>query len=175
MATQNPETKLPELSGTTETAVPACEQVIAERDRLACEKAELQDLLLRSRAEFDNFRRRAERDRSDFAQYAGMETVRELLPVLDDFERALQVKTTDENYAKGVELIYNRFSEALRKLGLEPLETVGQKFDPNLHQAIGRVESEEHEDQTILGEMQKGYNFKGKLLRPAWVQVAVKP
>jgi molecular chaperone GrpE len=85
------------------------------------------------------------------------------------------VETTDRNYAKGVELIYQRMSETLRKLGLEPIETVGRKFDPNLHQAVERVESENAEDQSIVAEFQRGYNFKGKLLRPAMVKVAVKP
>lgn len=168
MEIQNPEPNQPEVTG-------APEDLAAEREQLLAEKAELQDLLLRARAEFDNFRRRAERERFEYTQFATMDLVRELLPVLDDFERALQVKTADDSYAKGVELIYNRFAETLKKLGLEPIETVGRIFDPNQHEAIGRVVSEEHEDQTVLAEMQKGYNFKGKLLRPAWVQVAVKP
>ena len=147
----------------------------AERDRLAAEKAELHDRLLRARAEFDNARRRAERERSDFLQFAAMDLVREILPVLDDFERALKVETADREYAKGVELIYQRLFETLKKLGLEPIETGGKPFDPNLHQAVERVETEEAEDQAILGEFQRGYNFKGKLLRPAMVRVAVRP
>jgi len=171
---QNPEPNQPEVSSETDQA-PAEPETAAERDRLLAEKAELQDLLLRARAEFDNFRRRTERERSEYIQFAAMDLVRGLLPVLDDFERALQVKTADENYHKGVELIYNRLTDTLKKAGLEPIETAGKKFDPNLHEAISRVETEEHEDHAVLGEMQKGYNFKGKLLRPAWVQVAVKP
>jgi molecular chaperone GrpE len=95
--------------------------------------------------------------------------------VLDDFERALKVETADRHYAKGVELIYQRLSEALKKMGLEPIETAGRQFDPNLHQAVERVETDEEQDQSILGEFQRGYNFKGKLLRPAMVRVAVKP
>ncbi len=94
---------------------------------------------------------------------------------LDDFERALKAPGADSEYAKGIELIYIRFLDTLKKLGLEPIETAGKKFDPNLHEAIARVETDEAEDQTILGEMQRGYLFKGKLLRPAWVRVAVKP
>jgi len=151
------------------------QETAAERDRLAAEKADLQDRLLRQIAEFDNFRRRTERDRVEFYQTAAANVVRDLLPVLDDFERALKVKNADENYAKGVELIYNRFLETLKKLGLEPIEAVGRPFDPNVHEAIGRVESAEAEDGTVISEMQKGYNFRSKLLRPAWVQVAVKP
>lgn len=147
----------------------------ADRDRLAAEKAELHDRLLRRQADFDNFRKRAERDRSDFLQYAGMEFAREILPIVDDFDRALKIETTDANYAKGVELINGRMHETLKKMGLEPMDTVGKTFDPNLHQAVERVETGEAEDQTILAEFQKGYTFKGKLLRPAMVKVAVRP
>jgi molecular chaperone GrpE len=181
----NPETSgptasdgAPELLGDAPSAV-AFEQdklaaVTIERDRLAAEKADIQDRLLRARAEFENARRRAERERSDFLQFAAMDLVRDILPILDDFERALKVETADRNYAKGVELIYQRMSESLKKLGLEPIETEGRMFDPNLHQAVERVPTEEAEDQTILGEFQRGYNFKGKLLRPAMVRVAVR-
>jgi molecular chaperone GrpE len=147
----------------------------ADRDRLAADKAELHDRLLRRQADFDNFRKRAERDRSDFLQFAGMEFVREMLPILDDFDRALRVETADASYAKGVELIYTRMYETLKKMGLDPMDTVGKTFDPNLHQAVERVETDEAEDQTILAEFQKGYTFKGKLLRPAMVKVAVRP
>jgi molecular chaperone GrpE len=149
--------------------------VAAERDQLAAEKADLSDRLLRARAEFDNARRRAERERSDFLQFAAMDLVKELLPVLDDFERGLKVETADRHYAKGVELIYQRLFDVLKKMGLEPIEAAGRPFDPNLHQAVERVETDEQEDQTVLGEFQRGYNFKGKLLRPAMVRVAVKP
>jgi molecular chaperone GrpE len=147
----------------------------AEREQFAAEKAELQERLLRSRAEFENARRRAERERLDYFQFAAMDMVRDILPILDDFERALKVDTADREYAKGVELIYQRLADTLKKLGLEPIETAGQQFDPNLHQAVERVQTEEAEDQAILGEFQRGYNFKGKLLRPAMVRVAVRP
>jgi len=104
-----------------------------------------------------------------------MDMVRDLLPVLDDFERALKVPTTDKEYAKGVELIYSRLFDNLKKLGLEPIATEGKRFDPNIHEAVQRAETDEAEDQAILDELQRGYNFKGKLLRPAWVKVAVRP
>ena len=147
----------------------------AERDQLAAEKADLNDRLLRSRAEFDNARRRFDRERSEYLQFASMDLVKDLLPVLDDFERALKVEHADANYAKGVELIYQRLYETLKKMGLEPIDTAGKQFDPNVHQAVERVPTEEAEDQTVLGEFQRGYNFKGKLLRPAMVRVAVRP
>ena len=146
----------------------------AEREQFAAEKAELQERLLRARAEFENARRRWDRDRLDYLQFAAMDMVRDLLPILDDFERALQVETADREYAKGVELIYQRMVDTLTKLGLEPIVTAGQTFDPNLHQAVERVETRDAEDQAILGEFQRGYNFKGKLLRPAMVRVAVR-
>jgi molecular chaperone GrpE len=176
--TQKPETNSSDVSPDTnlpaETLEGQLAVVTAERDQLVSEKAELGDRLLRARAEFDNARRRAERERSDFLQFASMDLVGDLVPVLDDFERALRVETSDRNYAKGVELIYQRLFETLKKMGLEPIETAGRKFDPNLHQAVERVETADAEDQTILEEFQRGYNFKGKLLRPAMVKVAVK-
>lgn len=149
--------------------------VTAERDQLKAEKDELHDRALRARAEFENARRRAERDRLDYLQFAAMELVKDILPILDDFERALKVQTTDSEYAKGVELIYQRMYETLKKLGLEPIEAKGKPFDPNLHQAVERVHTEEAEDMTVLDEFQRGYNFRGKLLRPSMVKVAVRP
>lgn len=176
MDTQNPEPNVTNVSPDVpaETTEGQLAAVTAERDQLLAEKADMQDRLLRSRAEFDNARRRAERERSEFLQFAAMDLVREILPVLDDFERALKVETADKEYAKGVELIYGRMFESLKKMGLEPIDTAGQKFDPNLHQAVERVEKHDSEDQAILGEFQRGYNFRGKLLRPAMVRVAVK-
>jgi molecular chaperone GrpE len=179
---ENPELRtIPEDEGSSAEGASAADlaaqvnALTAERDRLAAEKAELNDRLLRRSADFDNFRKRAERDRSDFLQFAGMEFVREMLPILDDFERALKTECPDPSYAKGIHLIYTRLYDALRKMGLEPMDTVGKAFDPNLHQAVERVETDEAEDQSVLGEFQRGYNFKGKLLRPAMVRVAVRP
>lgn len=148
--------------------------ITAERDKLAAEKADMYDRLLRKQAEFDNFRKRSERDRSDFLQFAGMEVARELLPIADDFERALKVQCTDQNYTKGIELIYQRLSDVLKKMGVEPIEAAGKRFDPNLHEAVVRVPAGDAEDETVLEELQRGYNFKGKLLRPAMVKVAVR-
>jgi molecular chaperone GrpE len=165
----------PDANLPSETLEGQLAAVTAERDQLAAEKTDLGDRLLRARAEFDNARRRTERERSEFLQFAAMDLVKDVLPVLDDFERAVKVETADRNYAKGVELIYQRLYETLKKLGLEPIEAAGRPFDPNLHQAVERVETDEAKDQTVLGEFQRGYNFKGKMLRPAMVRVAVKP
>jgi molecular chaperone GrpE len=134
----------------------------------------MKELLLRRQAEFDNYRKRTEKERADYLQYAGMDMVREMLPVLDDFERALKTECTSPDYAKGVEMIHNRMFEALKRMGLEPIATAGVTFDPHLHQAVERVETNEAEDGTVLGEFQRGYFYKGKLLRPSMVKVAVR-
>jgi molecular chaperone GrpE len=147
----------------------------SELERLEAEKAELQDRLLRTQAEFQNFRRRVDKERLELAEFASMEAVRALLPVLDDFERALRVEPSDKEYAKGIELIYQRLFETLKKLGLEPMETEGRPFDPHLHHAVEMVETEEAADHTVLAEFQRGYYFKGRLLRAAMVKVAVQP
>jgi molecular chaperone GrpE len=163
--------------GDTVSAMDAAAQLAAlaqERDQLAAEKAEMQDRWVRARAEFDNFRRRSERERSELFEFASMEAVSAMLPILDDFERALKTESADKDYSKGMELIYQRMYDSLKKLGLEPVSTTGQMFDPNLHHAVDMVPTDEVEDQTILAEYQRGYNFKGKLLRPAMVRVAVR-
>ncbi len=151
------------------------DRIRAERDGFKVERDEVKDLLLRRQAEFDNFRKRSERERADYLQYAAMDFVKELLPVLDDFERALKVEAPNSDYAKGVEMIYSRMFETMKKLGLEPIESAGKAFDPHVHQAIERVETADAKDNTVLGEFQRGYFFKGRLLRPAMVKVAVKP
>jgi len=147
----------------------------AERDQLARERDEYYDLLLRRSAEFENYRRRVERERREMLELAGMETVRELLPILDDFERALQAETSDREYAKGIELIYQRLMETLKKIGLEPMSCQGEKFDPHQHEAIEMTPTDEVEDHTVIEQYRRGYNFRGRLLRPALVKVAVKP
>lgn len=160
-------------SDVNENSSVSSDSVLAERDRLAKEKAELQDLLQRRQAEFENFKRRGERERSEIFEYAAMDTVKALLPVLDDFERALKVETPDKEYARGMELIYQRLFESLKKLGLEPIASESPLFNPHIHHAVEMVDTKEHPDQTIIDEYQKGYNFKGRLLRPALVKVAV--
>ena len=167
-----------------EEPAPSPSAVDAEREQWAAEKAELQDRLLRTQAEFQNFRRRVDKERSEFLSYASAEAVGALLPVLDDFERALKMEApgpkasreeASGEYVKGIELIYQRLYEALKKLGLEPIVSTGQPFDPNIHHAVEMVETEEAADHTVLDEFQRGYNFKGRLLRPAMVKVAVAP
>ena len=162
------------LVDTAEESVTQADSVTAERDRLLEEKSELLDRLLRRQAEFDNFRRRADREKSEVIEYANSESVGAIVPILDDFERALKVENTGSEYSRGMELIYQRLSDALKKLGLEPISAKGQKFDPHIHHAVDRVETADAEEDTILDEYQQGYNFRGRLLRPAMVKVAVK-
>jgi molecular chaperone GrpE len=173
--TESMEAPAGEDTAVTSEASDQLTAITSERDQLAAEKAELQDQFLRRQAEFENFRRRVEREKSEFVQYASSEAVTAMLPILDDFERALKQEAADQEYRRGVELIYQRLLEALKKLGLEPIDSVGQPFDPYIHQAIDRVETDEAEDHTVLEEYQRGYNFKSRLLRPAMVRVAVSP
>jgi molecular chaperone GrpE len=154
-----------ETNNTDQASVDALSALVAERD-------ELKELLLRRQAEFDNFRKRTERERSEYLQYAGMELVKDLLPVLDDFDRALKTECSSPEYAKGVEMIYSRMYETMKKMGLEPVESVGKPFDPHMHQAVERVETADAEDGIVLAEFQRGYLFKGKMLRPSMVKVA---
>jgi molecular chaperone GrpE len=161
-----------EMSESYTSSAPVAE-LTAERDRLAKERAELQDLLQRRQAEFDNYRRRSERERSEVFEFASMDTVKALLPVLDDFERALKVESADKEYSRGMELIYGRLFESLKKVGLEPVTAESPIFNPHIHHAVEMVDTKDYPDQTILEEYQRGYTFKGRLLRPAMVKVAV--
>ncbi|MGH9862669.1 MAG: nucleotide exchange factor GrpE [Candidatus Acidiferrales bacterium] len=148
-----------------------------EKKRLEEENRSLFDQLLRRQADFDNFRKRLERERTEFRQAAQAQIVEGLLPVLDAFERALAAPTSgvDEDYRKGVELIYKQFADTLAAQGLEPIEATGQPFDPNLHHAVERVETTQHPDEEVLATLQKGYRLRQRLLRPAMVRVAVHP
>jgi molecular chaperone GrpE len=163
-----------ESTGVADPPSSPLQSLIAERDHLLEEKADLTDRLLRRQAEFDNFRRRAERERAEVLEYANTETVRSILPILDDFERALKVECTgNKEYVRGMELIHQRLSDTLKKLGVEPISAKGVKFDPHIHHAVEMSETDDVEDHTILEEYQRGYNFRGKLLRPAMVKVSV--
>lgn len=150
------------------------ETMAAERDQLAAERNELKDLLQRNRAEFDNYRRRSEREKMEIGEYGATELMRAVVSLLDDFDRALSVESTDKVYSKGIELIHTRFNETLKKHGLEPIDSKGRKFDPNVHEAVDRVAMPDIEDETVADEFQKGYNYKGRLLRPAMVRVGVR-
>ena len=159
----------------TPGTAPAAEQPAPDA---AAQLAELNERLLRLRADYDNFRRRADRERAEVFDFAAMETVRAVLPALDDFERALNLGPpepgTAQEYAKGIELIYQRLMDALIKLGLQPVEAEGKPFDPNVHHAVKMEQRDDVPDHTVIEQYQRGYNFRGKPLRPAMVKVAVK-
>lgn len=148
----------------------------ADLDRAEKEIADLRDRQLRKIAEFENFKKRTEREKSDYFRFALADFVRDLLPVLDNFERALghAPAAEDDEYRQGVELIYRQFEEALRKRGLTEVPTAGA-FDPNVHEAVAREETDAADPSSILAVLQKGYYLNDRLLRPAFVKVAVAP
>lgn len=141
------------------------------------EKEALNQRLLRLQAEFENFRKRTAKEKQDFFEYVLADFVRELLPILDGFERGLFAPDgeTVENFKTGFQLILKQFNNILLQNGLQPIQTTGQLFDPNYHQAVMREETKAVHDNIIISEMQRGYTFKGRLLRPSLVKVAVTP
>jgi molecular chaperone GrpE len=145
--------------------------------KLQAEKQELLDSLVRRQADFENYRKRVERDRHHESRRGVAALVEGLLPVLDAFERALAAHDDPayEDYRKGFQLIYRQLVDALTKHGLQRIETRGKAFDPHFHYAIERVESNDHPDGTVLEEFQAGYLFHDKVLRAAMVRVAIHP
>ena len=170
---------IPDVEGSGEAApaVPAADtpSIAEQLKKLEEENKALFAQLVRRQADFENFRKRMEREQQEFRQQAEADLVAGLLPALDGLERALAAPASavTEEYRKGVELIYKQLSDALTRAGLNPVEAVGQTFDPFLHHAVERVESTDHRDQEVLAELQRGYTFKQRLLRPALVRVAV--
>ena len=149
----------------------------AEMAKLAADLEELRQTLLRRQADFDNYRKRIEKERFDDSKRATARVIEGLIPVIDGFEHALAAHREAEydNYRKGFELIYKQLLENVTKLGAERIDPVGKPFDPHLHQAVDRAETTEHADGTIMQVFQPGYLFHGRVLRPAMVRVAVHP
>ena len=145
--------------------------------KLLADRQELYDRLLRKQAEFENFRKRTEREKEDILKHGSADLIRGLLPALDSFERALKQRNPNipPEFYKGIDLIHNELVEVLRKAGLDPLHTLGETFDPNFHQAVETVESSQHRHHEIVEELQRGYRLRQRLLRPAVVKVAVEP
>lgn len=164
----------PDAGEAEASPAPPATDAAAQLEALERERAEINDRYLRLVAEFDNFRKRSEREKSEAIEFGSTDALKAMLPILDDFERALKTDTADVEYARGMSLIYQRMADSLKKLGLEPIEAENQPFDPNLHYAIDRVESPDIEVDTVAAEYQRGYTFKGRLLRAAMVRVAVK-
>jgi molecular chaperone GrpE len=160
-------------SGSAEAASAIDERVA----KLEAEKEELRTTLIHRQADFENFRKRVERERHEESRRATGVSIQHLLPVLDTFERALAAHDDPAyaEYRKGVELIYKQLWETLAKQGLERIAAAGKQFDPHFHQAIERVETEDHEDGMVIDVLQPGYVFHGRVLRPATVRVAAAP
>jgi molecular chaperone GrpE len=170
--------ELPASSDGEETEGAAAQQTSAageasELQKLKAERDALVDRLARSQAEFDNARKRAAKEQQDFRDYALVDTLKTLLPTLDSFERALRVSAGEKSeFRNGVELIYKQLQDALTKIGLRPVEAVGEMFNPHLHEAIEMVDTEDAPDHQVLEELQRGYKLKERLIRPAMVKVA---
>ena len=145
-------------------------------DKAAALEAELKeksDRILRLQADFENFRRRTAKEKEELAAVITQNILTDFLPLLDNFERAMAVEQSDvEAFQKGVEMIFTQLREVLDKHGLQSIEAEGQTFDPNFHQAVMRVEDSDAPDGTITQVLQKGYQAKGRVIRPAMVQVA---
>ena len=150
---------------TSDTAEQIIEKLREENRRLA-------DQLLRKQADIVNVKKRLAREKEEFQKFSLSQTMQSLLPILDGFELALKSEGEGEDYRRGIEIIYLQFCGTLQRMGLESIEAVGKPFDPNLHEAIAAVETDDYPDQQIVDELQRGYFFKQRLLRPAKVRVA---
>jgi molecular chaperone GrpE len=146
----------------------------SELQKLQAERDSLLDRLARMQAEFENARRRTQKEQQEFRDFAAADTIKSLLPVLDSFERALQFKDAAE-FRNGVDLIYKQLQSALEKLSLQPIKAKGEQFDPHIHEAIEMVETSNVPDHQVIEELQRGYKLKDRLLRPAMVRVAKNP
>ncbi len=154
----------------------AASGVESELQKVKAERDSLVDRLARAQAEFENARRRASKEQQDFRDYAAADAIKALLPALDSFERALESgRSEGGDFRGGVELIYKQLQDALAKLGVRPIPAKGEPFDPHYHEAIELVETTDVPDHEILEELQRGYKFKDRLLRPAMVKVAKNP
>ena len=144
----------------------------AELEALKKQLAEGAERMKRLQADFENFRRRTRQEKEELSNLVVQDFIKELLPMLDNFDRAMAAEATDAaKFQQGVEMIYNQLTEILKNRGMELIDTKDAKFDPNFHQAVMRVENPDLEDEAIAMELQKGYMVKGKVIRPSMVQV----
>ena len=153
------------------------QEKLADLRQRAGADTEYHEKMLRTMADMENLRKRMDREKKDYINYANQELISSLLPVLDNFDRALQsVKRTDQSapYLQGVEMIYKQLEEVLRQQGLEEIKALGEPFDPHLHEAVQTEETDRYPEDAILEVILKGYLFRGKLLRPAVVKVSRK-
>ncbi|MFU0791419.1 nucleotide exchange factor GrpE [Virgibacillus proomii] len=142
-------------------------------EELEVEKDKLHDRLLRIQAEYDNYKKRTLKEREADRKYKSQDLIEELLPALDNFERALQVEKTEATASiiEGITMVYNQIKEALASQGAEEIASVGEEFDPNIHHAVMQVEDESQPSNIVIEELQKGYKLKDRVIRPAMVKV----
>lgn len=168
-----------ESNQTPDEASLAADNAVAEAEvaKLSADLQELRQTLMRRQADFENYRKRIEKERAEDQKRATAHLIEGLIPVVDGFEHALAAhrEAEYETYRRGFELIYKQLADHLRRLGVERIDPTGQRFDPHLHQAMERVETTDHEDGTIVQVFQPGYVYHGRVLRPAMVGVATQP
>ncbi|WP_080874659.1 nucleotide exchange factor GrpE [Oceanobacillus timonensis] len=160
----------------TETETESADEtndVEAQAEALKNEKEELENRLLRLQAEFDNYKRRTLKEREAERKYKAQDMVQELLPVMDNFERALQVEVSGENESilEGIDMVYRQLQDVFSSQGVSVIETEGADFDPNIHHAVMQVEDDSVETNKVVEELQKGYLLKDRVIRPAMVKV----
>jgi molecular chaperone GrpE len=174
MANQIEDQNAPETSAASEDGNTAATGQGDALDALRREKDTLQDRLLRTAAEFDNYRKRVDRERRELSEYAGADILTDLLPIIDDLERALQASAGSDadSYRRGVELIHKQMMDLLRKRGVKTIEAVGAQFDPRYHEAVMQESSDQHREGEVMAELRRGYTLGDRLLRPATVKVA---
>jgi molecular chaperone GrpE len=170
-----------EPEGRSETVEPPDSRAVSSMETKIAELesalAEAKDRRLRLAADFDNFKKRTRQEQLETIQHASADLIARLLPALDDLHKALdhKPKGVDEAWVKGLELSVRKLDEALSAHGLEPIEAVGARFDPKLHEAIGSEESTEHPEDTVTSELRRGYRIRDRVVRPALVKVARPP
>jgi molecular chaperone GrpE len=147
----------------------------SELDKVKAERDQLVDRVARMQAEFENARKRGERERSEFREFAAGGVIEQFLPVLDNFTLALKSTGTEQQLRSGVELIVKQMEEILRQMQVTPVAAVGEAFDPRIHEAIGTVDRDDLPDQHVAEEVRRGYKLRDRLLRPAMVRVAHNP
>jgi len=174
-ATQTPATDPNAGAAESQSAGPGAEALSAALAAMKAERDQLLDRLARLQAEFDNARKRQEREKQEFRDYATGSVVEQFLPVLDNFALALNATGSAEQLRAGVELIVKQMDETLRQLQVVAVPTVGQQFDPRVHEALGSVERDDLPDHSVAEEIRKGYRIRERLLRPAMVRIVSNP
>ena len=172
MSEENKIENLEEEVSTAETEESAVETEPSEEEKLRKELADTKDLYLRTVAEYDNFRKRTAKEKIEIYGDATLKAVSEILSVIDNFERALSVETSDENFKKGVAMIFNQYLEILKKLGVSEIKAEGEEFNPEFHHAVQQIEDENLGENVVATVFQKGYMLGDKVIRPSMVVVA---